>query len=34
MDVVEKIGHPPTRQPGARPLKPIAIQSVKIEKTS
>jgi len=34
MDVVEKIGHTPTSKPGDRPLKPIAIQTVKIERTT
>lgn len=33
MDVVQKIGKTPTKKPGDRPLKPITIQSVKIEKT-
>ena len=32
MDVVEKIGKTATSKPGDRPLKPITIQSVKIEK--
>ncbi len=32
MDVVEKIGKTPTSKPGDRPLKPITIQSVKIER--
>jgi len=32
MDVVEKIGKTPTSKPGDRPLKPITIQSVTIEK--
>ena len=32
MDVVQKIGRTPTSKPGDRPLKPIAIQTVKIEK--
>jgi hypothetical protein len=31
MDVVQKIGRTPTSKPGDRPLKPIEIQSVKIE---
>jgi len=31
IDVVKKIGGTPTQKPGDRPLKPIAIQSVKIE---
>jgi peptidyl-prolyl cis-trans isomerase A (cyclophilin A) len=32
MDVVKKIGSTPTSKPGDRPLKPITIESVKIEK--
>ena len=32
MDVVKKIGNTPTSKPGDRPLKPITIQSVTIEK--
>ncbi len=32
MDVVKKIGSTPTGKPGDRPLKPITIQSVTIEK--
>ena len=32
MDVVEKIGRTATSKPGDRPLKPISIQSVKIER--
>ena len=32
MDVVTKIGSTPTGKPGDRPLKPITIQSVTIEK--
>jgi hypothetical protein len=32
MDVVEKIGGTATSKPGDRPLKPIAIQTVKIER--
>jgi peptidyl-prolyl cis-trans isomerase A (cyclophilin A) len=32
MDVVEKIGHVPTSKPGDRPLKPVVVQSVKIER--
>lgn len=32
MDVVKKIGSTPTSKPGDRPLKPIAIESVKIER--
>ncbi len=32
MDVVEKIGGTATSKPGDRPLKPISIQSVKIER--
>ena len=34
MDVVEKIGRTATSKPGDRPLKPIAIQSVKIQKVA
>ena len=30
MDVVEKIGKTPTSKPGDRPLKPMAIESIKI----
>jgi len=33
MDVVNKIGTAPTSKPGDRPLKPITINSVKIEKS-
>ena len=33
MDVVEKIGRAATSKPGDRPLKPISIQSVKIERS-
>jgi len=32
MDVVQKIGSTPTSKPGDRPVKPITIQSVTIEK--
>ena len=32
MDVVKKIGKTATSKPGDRPLKPITIQSVTIEK--
>ena len=32
MDVVEKIGRTPTSKPGDKPLKPISIQSVKIQR--
>jgi peptidyl-prolyl cis-trans isomerase A (cyclophilin A) len=32
MDVIEKIGKTATSKPGDRPLKPISIQSVKIER--
>jgi len=32
MDVVQKIGRAPTSKPGDRPLKPITIQTVRIEK--
>ena len=32
MDVVTKIGNLPTARPGDRPLKPITVQSVTIEK--
>ena len=31
MDVVKKIGSTPTSKPGDRPVKPITVQSVKIE---
>jgi peptidyl-prolyl cis-trans isomerase A (cyclophilin A) len=33
MDIVKKIGSTATSKPGDRPLKPITIQSVKIERT-
>ena len=33
MDVVNKIGTAPTSKPGDRPLKPITINSVKIERS-
>ena len=33
MDVVERIGRTATSKPGDRPLKPISIQSVKIERS-
>jgi peptidyl-prolyl cis-trans isomerase A (cyclophilin A) len=33
MDVVEKIGSTPTSKPGDRPVKPITIESVTIEKS-
>jgi peptidyl-prolyl cis-trans isomerase A (cyclophilin A) len=32
MDVITKIGSTPTSKPGDRPLKPITVQTVKIEK--
>ena len=32
MDVVKKIGATPTQKPGDRPLKPITVESVRIEK--
>ena len=32
MDVVKKIGSTPTSKPGDRPLKPITVQSVTIQK--
>ncbi len=32
MDVVQKIGKTPTSKPGDRPLKPITVQSVTIER--
>jgi peptidyl-prolyl cis-trans isomerase A (cyclophilin A) len=32
MDVVSRIGHTPTSKPGDRPVKPITIQSVTIER--
>jgi cyclophilin family peptidyl-prolyl cis-trans isomerase len=31
MDIVKKIGSTPTSKPGDRPVKPITVQSVKIE---
>ncbi len=34
LEVVERIGGTPTSQPGDRPLKPIAVHSVKIERGS
>jgi peptidyl-prolyl cis-trans isomerase A (cyclophilin A) len=34
LDVVQKIGRTQTSKPGDRPLKPIAIQSVRIERQS
>ena len=34
MDVIEKIGRTPTSKPGDRPLKPIAINSVTIERSN
>jgi len=33
MDVVKKIGRAPTSKPGDRPVKPISITSVKIERS-
>jgi peptidyl-prolyl cis-trans isomerase A (cyclophilin A) len=33
MDVVEKIGKTATSKPGDRPLKPITVESVRIERT-
>jgi hypothetical protein len=33
MDVVEKIGKTATSKPGDRPLKPISITSLKIERS-
>src|SRR5499427_1379086 len=33
MDVIRKIGSTPTSKPGDRPIKPITIQSVTIEKS-
>jgi len=33
MDVIQKIGNTPTGKPGDRPLKPITIESVTIERT-
>ncbi len=32
LDVVTRIGHTPTSKPGDRPLKPITVQSVRIER--
>jgi hypothetical protein len=32
MDVVNRIGKTPTSKPGDRPLKPITIESVTIER--
>lgn len=32
MDVVRKIGSTPTSKPGDRPIKPVTIESVRIEK--
>jgi len=32
MDVVNKIGKTPTSKPGDRPIKPITIESVTIER--
>ena len=32
MDVVEAIGRTPTSKPGDRPLKPITVQTVTIER--
>jgi peptidyl-prolyl cis-trans isomerase A (cyclophilin A) len=32
MDVVERIGRTPTSKPGDRPLKPITVQTVRIER--
>ena len=32
MDVITKIGSTPTTKPGDRPVKPITVESVKIEK--
>ncbi len=34
MDVVQKIGKVPTSKPGDRPLKPITVDSVTIERTA
>jgi peptidyl-prolyl cis-trans isomerase A (cyclophilin A) len=34
MDVVQRIGNTPTSKPGDRPLKPITVQSVRIERKS
>jgi peptidyl-prolyl cis-trans isomerase A (cyclophilin A) len=33
MDVVERIGRTPTSKPGDRPLKPVTVQTVRIERT-
>jgi peptidyl-prolyl cis-trans isomerase A (cyclophilin A) len=33
MDVVERIGQTPTSKPGDRPVKPITVQTVRIERT-
>jgi peptidyl-prolyl cis-trans isomerase A (cyclophilin A) len=33
LDIVEKIGKVPTSKPGDRPVKPVAIQTVKIDRT-
>ena len=33
MDVVKKIGSVPTAKPSDKPIKPVVIQSVKIERT-
>lgn len=33
MNIIERIGRTPTSKPGDRPLKPITLQSVAIEKT-
>ena len=33
MDVVEAIGRTPTSKPGDRPIKPITIQTVTIERS-
>jgi cyclophilin family peptidyl-prolyl cis-trans isomerase len=32
MDVVKKIGSTPTNKPGDRPIKPITIETIKIER--
>ena len=32
MDIVKRIGATPTSKPGDRPLKPITVESVRIEK--
>jgi peptidyl-prolyl cis-trans isomerase A (cyclophilin A) len=34
MDVVQKIGRTPTSKPGDRPIKPVVVQSVTIERSS